>query len=86
LDTTSVADAEERFRRKRFGLEPKPDRLLAGVLDSITSEEGHAMAEEMRVEMYEAALEMEYEKAAYLRDEIAKLEQALQKLPSGEQS
>ncbi|NTU96565.1 MAG: excinuclease ABC subunit B, partial [Chlorobiaceae bacterium] len=86
LDTTSVADAEERFRRKRFGLEPKSERLLAGVLDSITPEEGHVMAEEMRVEMYEAALQMEYEKAAYLRDEITKLEQALQKMPSGEQS
>ncbi len=85
LDTTSVADAEERFRRKRFGLEPKPDRLLAGVLDSITAEEGHAMAEEMRVEMYEAAIRMDYEKAAYLRDEISRLEQVLQKLPAGGQ-
>jgi excinuclease ABC subunit B len=85
LDTTSVADTEERFRRKRFGLEPKPDRILAGVLDAITPEEGYAMAGEMRIAMYEAALQMEYEKAAYLRDEIAKLEQALQKMPSGEQ-
>lgn len=86
LDTTSVADAEERFRRRRFGLEPKPDRLLAGVLDSITVEEGHTMVEEMKVEMYDAALQMEYEKAAYLRDEISKLEHALQKLPSEERS
>ncbi|NTW93880.1 MAG: excinuclease ABC subunit UvrB, partial [Chlorobiaceae bacterium] len=28
LNTTSVADSEERYRRKRFGLEPKPERLL----------------------------------------------------------
>jgi excinuclease ABC subunit B len=85
LDTTSVADAEERFRRKRFGLEPKPERLLAGILESLTPEECSAMAEELKVEMYEAAMQMEYEKAAYLRDEIAKLEQVLHRgPPSGE--
>ena len=77
LDTTSVADAEERYRRRRFGLEPRPERLLAGVLESMTPEEGRAMAAELRAEMQQAALAMEYEKAAYLRDEIARLEDRL---------
>ena len=83
LDTTSVADAEERYRRKRFGLEPKPERLLSGLLETLTPQEGYAMAAELRIEMQEAAVQMEYEKAAYLRDEISKLEQVL-KRPAGD--
>ncbi len=79
LDTTGVADAEERYRRKRFGLEPKPERVLASLIDTLTPEAGYAMAAELRLEMQEAAVQMEYEKAAYLRDEISKLEQALQR-------
>ncbi len=84
LDTTSVADAEERYRRKRFGLEPKPERLLAGLIETLTPQESYAMAAELRLEMQEAAVQMEYEKAAYLRDEISKLEQAIKRQPSGD--
>jgi excinuclease ABC subunit B len=84
LDTTGVADAEERYRRKRFGLEPKPERVLSGLIDTLTPAQGYAMAAELRLEMQEAAVQMEYEKAAYLRDEITRLEQALQRLPAGE--
>jgi excinuclease ABC subunit B len=83
LDTTGVADAEERYRRKRFGLEPKPERVLSGLVDTLTPEAGYAMASELRLEMQEAAVQMEYEKAAYLRDEISRLEQALQRQPTG---
>jgi excinuclease ABC subunit B len=83
LDTTGVADAEERYRRKRFGLEPKPERVLSGLIDTLTPAQGYAIAAELRLEMQEAAAEMEYEKAAYLRDEISKIEQALQRLPAG---
>ncbi len=82
LDTTGVADAEERYRRKRFGLEPKPERVLSGLVDTLTPAAGYAMAAELRLEMQEAAVQMEYEKAAYLRDEITRLEEALQRLPS----
>jgi excinuclease ABC subunit B len=74
LNTTGVADAEERYRRKRFGLEPKPERLLSTLIDTLTAEECYSMAESLRLEMQEAALKMEYEKAAYLRDEITKFE------------
>ncbi|MEE9905255.1 MAG: excinuclease ABC subunit UvrB [Chlorobium sp.] len=75
FNTTSVADAEERYRRKRFGLDPKPDRMLSSLIGTLTSEECFAMAAELRLEMQEAAESMEYEKAAYLRDEITKFEQ-----------
>ena len=83
LDTTGVADAEERYRRRRFGLEPKPERVLSGLVDTLTPEQGYAMTVELRLEMQEAAVQMEYEKAAYLRDEINKLEQALKRVSAG---
>nr|Q3ATT8.1 RecName: Full=UvrABC system protein B; Short=Protein UvrB; AltName: Full=Excinuclease ABC subunit B [Chlorobium chlorochromatii CaD3] len=79
LDTTGVADAEERYRRRRFGLEPKPERVLSGYADNLTPEKGYAIVEGLRLEMQEAAEHMEYEKAAYLRDEITKMEQVLKK-------
>ncbi|HED31785.1 MAG TPA: excinuclease ABC subunit UvrB [Prosthecochloris aestuarii] len=75
LNTTSVADAEARFRRRRLGFQQKNDRLLQGVIESLSSGELYAMAEELRTEMQEAAESMEYEKAAWLRDEISKIEQ-----------
>ncbi len=83
LDTTGVADAEERYRRRRFGLEVKPERVFSALVDTLTPEQGYTMAAELRLEMQEAAVQMEYEKAAYLRDEISKLEQALERLRLG---
>lgn len=76
LDTTGVADAEERFRRRRMGLEQRPQRMLEELISSLGSDELYAMAEELKLEMQEAAESMEYEKAAYLRDEITRLEYA----------
>ena len=76
LNTTSVADAEERFRRKRLGLQQKNERLLEGVIDTLSPEELSSMAEDLKCEMQEAAESMEYEKAAWLRDEISKIEHA----------
>ena len=76
LDTTGVADAEERFRRRRLGLEQRSHRVFDDLIGSLGSEELYDMAESLKLEMQEAAESMEYEKAAYLRDEITKLEQA----------
>ncbi|NTU87657.1 MAG: excinuclease ABC subunit UvrB, partial [Chlorobiaceae bacterium] len=44
LNTTSVADSEERYRRKRFGLEPKPERLLSSLVETLSVDECYAMA------------------------------------------
>ncbi len=76
LDTTGVADAEERFRRRRLGLEQRSQRVFGDLVGSLGREDLYAMAENLKLEMQEAAESMEYEKAAYLRDEITKLEQA----------
>ena len=76
LDTTGVADAEERFRRRRLGLEQRSQKVFDDLIGSLGSEELYGMAESLKLEMQEAAESMEYEKAAYLRDEITKLEHA----------
>ena len=76
LDTTGVADAEERFRRRRMGLEQRSQRVLEDLISSLGSQDLYAMAENLKLEMQEAAESMEYEKAAFLRDEITKLEHA----------
>ena len=60
----------------------KPERLLAVLIETLTPQETYTMAAELRIEMQEAAVQMEYEKAAYLRDEISKLEQAIKRLPA----
>jgi excinuclease ABC subunit B len=85
LNTTSVADAEERYRRKRFGLETTSGVQSAALLQSFTAEESYAMVAELRLEMNEAAVHMEYEKAAYLRDEIARLMHGIEALPQSKE-
>ncbi|WP_274599218.1 MULTISPECIES: excinuclease ABC subunit UvrB [Prosthecochloris] len=79
LNTTSVADAEARFRRRRLGLQQKNDRVLENVIKTMTPAELQSMADELRSEMQVAAESMEYEKAAWLRDEITRLEQAAER-------
>ena len=49
----------------------------------MTPDQGYALAAELRLEMNEAAVQMEYEKAAYLRDELARIEQLLQQQAAG---
>ena len=66
----------------RFWLVAKPERLLSGLIETLTPQETYAMAAELRIEMQEAAVQMEYEKAAYLRDEISKLEHAIKRMPA----
>ena len=66
----------------RFGLEPKPARLLAGLSETLTPQKTYTMDAELRIEMQDAALQMGYEKAAYHRNEILKLEQAIKRTPA----
>ncbi|HHE32711.1 MAG TPA: excinuclease ABC subunit UvrB [Chlorobaculum parvum] len=80
LTTTSVADAEERYRRKRLGLQKRPELELQGVLDTLSRGEVVKMVAEMNTEMQRAAKETDYEKAAYLRDEILMLEERIEQM------
>ncbi|NTU57476.1 MAG: excinuclease ABC subunit UvrB [Chlorobiaceae bacterium] len=81
LNTTSVADAEERYRRKRLGLQKRPELELQGLLNQMTREDVLLMVAEMSAEMQLAAEETDYEKAAYLRDEIFMLQERIGKMP-----
>jgi excinuclease ABC subunit B len=81
LNTTSVADAEERYRRKRLGLQRRPELELQGVLDTMSRNDVLLMVAEMNAEMQKAAEETDYEKAAYLRDEILMLQERIVQMP-----
>ncbi len=80
LNTTSVADAEERYRRKRLGLQKRPELELRGVLDSMSRGDVVLMVAEMNAEMQKAAEQTDYEKAAYLRDEILMLQERIEQM------
>jgi len=81
LNTTSVADAEERYRRKRLGLQRRPELELQGVLNTMSRDDVLLMVAEMSAEMQKAAEETDYEKAAYLRDEILMLQERIVQMP-----
>ncbi|NTU53110.1 MAG: excinuclease ABC subunit UvrB [Chlorobiaceae bacterium] len=81
LNTTSVADAEERYRRKRLGLQKRPELELQGLLDGLSRAEVVLMVAEMDIEMQKAAEDTDYEKAAYLRDEILMLRERIMHMP-----
>ncbi|RXK84571.1 excinuclease ABC subunit UvrB [Chlorobaculum sp. 24CR] len=80
LNTTSVADAEERYRRKRLGLQKRPELELRGLLNTMSRSEVLLMVAEMNTEMQRAARETDYEKAAYLRDEILMLQERIEQM------
>ncbi|MCE1273261.1 MAG: excinuclease ABC subunit UvrB [Chlorobiales bacterium] len=77
LNTTSVADAEERYRRKRLGLQKRPELELHSLLENMSREEMVEMVAELSAEMQAAAEDTDYEKAAYLRDEIFMLQEKI---------
>ncbi|NTU68145.1 MAG: excinuclease ABC subunit UvrB [Chlorobiaceae bacterium] len=81
LNTTSVADAEERYRRKRLGLRKRPELELQGLLNRMSRDEVMEMVAELSSEMQVAAEETDYEKAAYLRDEIVMLQEKITQYP-----
>jgi excinuclease ABC subunit B len=81
LNTTSVADAEERYRRKRLGLQKRPELELQGLLNRMDRDEVVEMVAELTAEMQAAAEETDFEKAAYLRDEIFMLQEKIAQYP-----
>jgi len=78
ITTTSVADANRKLQKERLGIQSfNPENILMEVMSRMTREEKLKMLADMYEEMYDAAEKTDYEKAAYLRDEIARLEAAL---------
>ncbi|MCS6988920.1 MAG: excinuclease ABC subunit UvrB [Chloroherpetonaceae bacterium] len=76
--STSVADAAQRSHQRRLDIHSvNPQNILSEVMRKMTREEKLEMIAQMYAEMSDAAEKMEYEKAAYLRDEIKRLEESL---------
>lgn len=72
LSATAVADvkAERDARRER----QKMPMVAESVVRYLTADQRKDLIEELRVEMLKASKDLEFERAAQLRDEIAKLE------------
>ncbi len=78
MTSTSVADSSRKLHRNKLHVETGIDTLMEDVIEKMTDEEKQSMIEQMTSEMVDAAENMEYEKAAYLRDEIRRLQEALE--------
>ncbi|NTW48495.1 MAG: excinuclease ABC subunit UvrB [Chlorobiales bacterium] len=78
MTSTSVADANRRLQRQKMHVQSGSEDLLVHVIEKMTNEEKLAMIEQVTEEMVDAAEKMDYEKAAYLRDEIIKLQKTLE--------
>ncbi len=76
--TTSVADSAQRTQQRRMDVQSiNPQNILNEVMQKMTKEEKMEMLAQMYAEMSAASEKTEYEKAAYLRDEIRRLEASL---------
>jgi len=80
LAATAVADvkADRDARRERA----KMPRVAESVVRYLTADQRKDMIEEIRAEMVKAAKDLEFERAAALRDELQKLEQLVDTMPT----
>jgi len=79
MTSTSVADSNRKQHRSKLHVETGIESLMEEVIEKMTDEEKQSMIEQMTTEMMDSAENMEFEKAAYLRDEIRRLQDALGK-------
>ncbi len=76
--STSVADSAQRTQQRRMDVQSiNPQNVLNEVMEKMTKEEKMEMIAQLYAEMSDASEKMEYEKAAYLRDEIKRMEESL---------
>ncbi len=73
LSATAIADVKKSRDMKRAAKE-KPAVVAEPVLRFMTKEQREELLEQLRGEMKEAARDLEFERAAQLRDEIARIE------------
>jgi len=72
LAATAVADV--RAGREEYGRRRRPSLVADSVVRYLTKEQREDLIEELRSEMVRAAKDLEFERAAELRDEIERLE------------
>ena len=70
MNATSIADVKKRDGKEDYGF----SKVAEPILKYMDKEEKQDLIEQLRLHMHEAAKDLEFEKAASLRDEIAKLE------------
>jgi excinuclease ABC subunit B len=75
LSSTSIAE----LRKKEPGKEAAFAKVAEPVIRYMTAEQQNDLIEQMTEEMLEAAKNLEFEKAALLRDEIEKLQKIMKK-------
>jgi len=73
LRATAIADVKARSDEKRAARE-KPRLVAEPVLRYMTKDQKGELLEQLRGEMLQAAKELEFERAAQLRDEISRIE------------
>ncbi|MBO5897603.1 MAG: excinuclease ABC subunit UvrB [Clostridia bacterium] len=73
IDIGASEENEERLRGKKRGKGDAADTVGATKKGKLSAGEREALIERMTREMKDAARQLEFEKAAYLRDEIARL-------------
>ncbi len=70
MNSTSIADIRKRDEKEDYGF----SKVAEPILKYMDNEQKQDLIEQLREQMHEAAKDLEFEKAASLRDEIMKLE------------
>ncbi|MCH7773242.1 MAG: excinuclease ABC subunit UvrB [Bacteroidetes bacterium] len=70
MNSTSIADVRKRDGKEDYGF----SKVAEPILKYMDKDQKQDLIEQLREQMHEAAKDLEFEKAASLRDEIAKLE------------
>ncbi len=70
LNSTSIADMRKKDDKEDYGFA----KVAEPILKYMDKEQKQDLIEQLREQMHEAAKDLEFEKAASIRDEIAKLE------------
>ncbi len=73
LQTTAVADIQPRRARVEYTFSRRPAAVADPLVEYLTPQQRRQMAEELLTEMRRAAQELDYERAAELRDALLQL-------------
>ena len=73
LNSTSIADVRKREEKEDYGFA----KVAEPVLKYMDTDQKKDLIEQLRDEMHKAAKDLEFEKAASIRDEIKKLEKLI---------
>ena len=73
LNSTSIADVRKKEEKESFAF----SKVAEPVLKYMDADQKKDLIEQLTVQMHEAAKDLEFEKAAALRDEIENLKKML---------